>query len=69
MEELLAAIERQISAYKLLDDDKQEQPDDSSATASSSFVSLIRLNGKPIPPPVVSYFCKGGVSCLSCQHS
>ncbi|XP_033630831.1 serine-rich adhesin for platelets-like isoform X2 [Asterias rubens] len=54
MEELLAAIERQISAYKLLDDDKQEQPDDSSATASSSFVSLIRLNGKPIPPPVMT---------------
>lgn len=55
MDELLAEIERQISACQLLDDEDQEQPEDSlSTSASTSFVSLIKLNGKPIPPPVVS---------------
>ncbi|XP_022089411.1 uncharacterized protein LOC110978599 isoform X2 [Acanthaster planci] len=62
MEEILASIEQQLCSFHILDENvgvdggrsQSDDNDDSSFHAGQAFESLIKMNGKPIPPPVMT---------------
>ncbi|XP_038048843.1 centriolar coiled-coil protein of 110 kDa-like [Patiria miniata] len=54
MEEILANIEQRLYSFHILELDEHSRQDGNSGDNTPAFESLIKMNGKPIPPPVMT---------------